>query len=222
MFEDRHAFLRGLGYVARGNRCSSIVNAKLPKAGGGSGLDSPTAAFDVVGDDPQEEDALRAAALNRSETLRVPESSAPSPTLPGRHAPIDHLGQHFWPHVAEDVRLVLDPTVRVDPFDQVLHHQLWRRGILVPSRFRAREWHPVRSVEALTSDCGRRATTPTVGAQRLPERPAHTPARVVKQLQPLDRTAECGIEGLRRHDVGREPGGQVTWRPARNALTARC
>lgn len=32
-------------------------------------------------------------------------SSAPSPTLPGRHTPIDRLGQHFRPHVAGDVRL---------------------------------------------------------------------------------------------------------------------
>lgn len=95
------------------------------------------AGFDVVQKVQREEGALRAAAPDRSETLRVPVMpSAPSPTQPGRHAPIDHLGQHLWPHVAEDMRRVLDPTVRVDPFDQVLHRQLWRRRILAPSRFR--------------------------------------------------------------------------------------
>ena len=84
-------------------------------------------------------DALRAAGLNRSETLRVPVlPSAPSPTLPGRHAPIDRLGQHFWPHVGGDVWLRLDPVVRVDPRDRVLRHQLRRLKVLVPCRFRVR------------------------------------------------------------------------------------
>ena len=94
-----------------------------------------------------------------------------------------------------------DPVVRVDPRDRVLHHQLWRRGILVPSRFRAGNG-PGSQRRALTSDCGRRATN-CVGAPRLPERPSCAAAQV-KRVEPSDHR---GSKGWKSQDVRRWRGG---------------
>lgn len=77
-----------------------IVVDQSPRAG--ATIDEGDAVLSVVKEDEfngcqtKEQDALRAAAHDRSETLRVPVlPSAPSPTLPGRHTPIDRLGQHL-------------------------------------------------------------------------------------------------------------------------------
>ena len=72
--------------------------------------------------------------------------------------------------------LVLDPVVRVDPHDRVLHHQLWRLKVLVPCRFRVRlRGRKTRSGDALTSDYGRVATDTVM--PRSPERPSCIPWR---------------------------------------------
>lgn len=132
---------------------ASVVNSTSPEAVGTRTILLPM--FSMRRKRDRQSDALRATAPDRSETLRVPVlPSAPSPTLPGHHAPIDHLGQRFWPHVADDVRLTLDPVVRVDPHDRVLHRQNGDEGYWRPVGFTHGNGTPARSV--ICADVGPR------------------------------------------------------------------
>lgn len=145
--------------------------------------------------------------------------SAPSPTLPGRHASIDRLGQRFWPHVGGDVWLTLDPVVRVDPHDRVLHRQQWRRRYWRPVGFTHGNGTPARSVDALTSDSGRRATNTRRAAATGPAR-AHVEAT---HLEPLDQEIDgLGWSGRqKRPRRGERKGIGVEGRSVRRAPWGR-
>jgi len=159
-------------------------------------------AFGGLSDRRKDSGALRAAVLDRAETLRVPVLAVgPFPTaarspFPDRPSRPERLAARPGGR-----RRVRDPVVRVDPHDRVLHRQLWRRRYWRPVGFTHGNGTPARSVECADVGPGRVATNCSA---RRGDRTGPRTRRSRKHLEPLDRT---GREAAQGQDVSRNPGG---------------
>ena len=102
---------------------------------------------------------------------------------------------------------MLDPVVRVDPHDRVLHHQLWRRRYWCPVGFEHREWHP--GSQRRCADVGLWETS-DVGASTCLDYRNGPCARRCRRNGSSPPT--CVVGGLDSQSAG-EPGGQVNEEP---------
>ena len=125
--------------------------------------------------------------------------SAPSPTLPGRHAPIDRLGQRFWPHVGGDVWLCVGPGRSCRPSRAGAPPPAVETKVLAPSRFHAREWHPC--AQRRSADVG-----PEGDERRILRHAAATgPARAHVAAQTPPASRPCRSRGWRESGRQRRP-----------------